>query len=126
MHAIQTRSFVTGGGRSFRREHVVRCFAQTGPPSSCLVADQTRLHRMTDGSWVLEAWNYGEDGDDRWYRAVTSERASWWLRINGFDDETEARGAHVWREQQPRGGGFVSAAAIAVDWFSTRELEDVG
>ena len=76
MNAIQTRSFVTGGGRSFRREHAVRCFAQTGSPSSCLVAEQTCLHLMIDGSWVLEAWNYGEDGVDRWYRAVTGERAS--------------------------------------------------
>ena len=128
MNTIQTRSFVTGGGRSFRREHAVRCFAQTGPPSSCLVAEETRLHRMIDGSWVLEAWNYDEDGVDRWYRPVSDERASWWLRVNGFEDETSSTARQVWNERQPRGGGFVAAAAVAADWLSSlgAELEDVG
>jgi hypothetical protein len=128
VNAIQTRSFVTGGGRSFRREHAVRCFAQTGPPSSCLVAEETRLHRMIDGSWVLEAWNYGEDGVDRWFRPVTAERASWWLRVNGFEDETVSTALPVWNGREPRGGGFVAAASVAADWLSSlgTELEDVG
>ena len=129
MNTIQTRSFVTGGGRSFRREHAVRCFAQTGPPSSCLVAEETRLHRMIDGSWVLEAWNYDEvDGVDRWYRPVSDERASWWLRVNGFEDETASTALPVWNGREPRGGGFVSAAAVGADWLSSlgTELEDVG
>ena len=128
MNAIQTRSFVTGGGRSFRREHAVRCFAQTGSPSSCLVAEQTCLHLMIDGSWVLEAWNYGEDGVDRWYRAVTGERASWWLRRNGFEDVTVSKAQPVRSDRTTRGVGFVAAAAVAAAWFSPRaaELEDVG
>ena len=128
MNAKQTRSFVTGGGRSFRREHAVRCFAQTGPPSSCLVAEETRLHRMIDGSWVLEAWNYGEDGVDRWFRPVTAERASWWLRVNGFENETLSTAQPAWNERQPRGSGFVAAGAVAAEWFSstTAELEGVG
>lgn len=128
MNTIQTRSFVTGGGRSFRREHAVRCFAQTGPPSSCLVAEETRLHRMIDGSWVLEAWNYGEDAVDRWFRPVTVERASWWLRVNGFEDETVSTALPVWNGRELRGGGFVEAASVAADWLSSlgTELEDVG
>lgn len=128
MNAIQTRSFVTGNGRSFRREHAVRSFAQTGPPSSCLVAEQTRLHRMVDGSWVLEAWNYEEDGVDRWYRPVTDERASWWLRVNGFEDDTSSTALARWREPEPRGGGFVAAGGVAAEWLSSleTELESVG
>lgn len=148
MSAILARDVVTNGGRSFRRELAVRSFAQTGPPSSCLVAEETRLHLLADGRWVLEAWNYGEEGVDRRFRVVDEQRASWWLRRNGFEDETLAAdpAAAVTRSQPAtgstlpwrglvekadapvRGSGFVSAAAIAASALSSLpiELESAG
>lgn len=126
MSFILTRDIVTDGGRSFRRELAVRCFAQTEPPSSCLVAEETRLHRMADGRWVLEAWNYLEDGVDRWFRCVSAEQASWWLRRNGFDDASETAWYPQLHGQRARGTGFVAAAAVAADVLAplAAELED--
>lgn len=127
MNVIQNRDVVARGGRSFRRELAVRCFAQTGPPSSCLVAEETRLHQLTAGRWVLEAWNYTEDGVDRWYRNVTSEHASWWLRRNGFEDVAEGWGSSPGFDFESRGTGFVPAGVIAAELLMgfPIELEDV-
>lgn len=110
---IQRQDFVADVGRSFRRERAVRCFAQTGPPFSCLVADQTRLHLMADGAWVLEAWGYS--GDDRSFRTVTREHADRWLSQNGFEGEAVVRAEARMHRPIPRVSGFVSAGDCAAD-----------
>ncbi len=126
MIAIENRDVVTQGGRSFRRELAVRCYAQTGEPSSCLVAEETQLHQMTSGQWVLEAWNYTDDGVDRWFRPVTPERASWWLRRNGFEDVAEGWHGPFGPDVEARGTGFVPAGNVAAELVSLFpvELED--
>ena len=106
----------------------MRSFAQTGPPFSCLVADQTRLHQMIDGSWILEGWGYAETGDDRTFRVVSREHAAWWLGLNGFDAEVSVSTQPGVFRSMPRGDGFRSTAETARGMFDSlvHGLESVG